>query len=473
MTRNLITTILIALAITCKAETVTINDSKPQPQQWEGWGVSLCWWANMCGRHSEEQLDSLINWLTSPDELNYNIFRYNIGGGDDPQWRNCKPHHMGRGKGLRAEMEGFLDGPQSDYNWQRDEGQRRVTRMINSRRKDAIFEAFSNSAPWWMTKSGCVAGHKSAVEDNLREDCYGLFAKYLIDVCLYLQQNDGITFRTLEPFNEGLTDYWYQSGSQEGCHFSSEAQVRLLKVLHPMMQQRGLRAVIAASDETSVRRSTDNFLYYKKEDALKYVGQWNTHTYSGNNEERARLHQLAAESGIRLWQSETGDGGRGLHGNLRMAQRLIDDIRHLKPSAWLDWQYVEENHDQWSLVMCDSTWGKFRRHKNYYVRMHFSRFIPAGYRWLETGGDNALAAISPDGQRMTVVAVNTTREPMTVALNAASGTKWRIKETYRTSRTEDCAAVATATAQGNAADGNTLLSQTLPPLSIMTFVFER
>ena len=99
---HLLLTLLLSLSITATAQPTTIRDDKPLPQQWEGWGVSLCWWANMCGRHSEEHLDSLIHWLTDPEELNYNIFRYNIGGGDDPLWRNCEPHHMGKGKGLRA-----------------------------------------------------------------------------------------------------------------------------------------------------------------------------------------------------------------------------------------------------------------------------------------------------------------------------------------------------------------------------------
>jgi len=45
--------------------------------------------------------------MTSSTGLNYKYFRYNIGGGDDPENKNCTPHHMGNGKGLRAEMEGF------------------------------------------------------------------------------------------------------------------------------------------------------------------------------------------------------------------------------------------------------------------------------------------------------------------------------------------------------------------------------
>lgn len=462
--RTLLLTLFVCLATATDAAPVTIHDDKPQPQQWEGWGVSLCWWANMCGRQSEEHLDSLIGWLTSPDGLNYNIFRYNIGGGDDPLWRNCEPHHAGKGKGLRAEMEGFLDGADSAYNWGRDEAQQRVTAMIHRRRKDAIFEAFSNSAPWWMTKSGCVAGHKDALQDNLREDCYTVFARYLTDVCLYFKEKHGITFRTLEPFNEGMTDYWYRSGSQEGCHFSPKAQVEFLKTLYPMMRERGMETVIAASDETDVAQSAENFMYYKQADALKYIGQWNTHTYSGSDNDRAKLRRLTAESGIKLWQSETGAGGKGLHGNLMMAQRLIDDIRILQPSAWLDWQYVEENYDQWSLVACDAQWRTYRRHKNYYVRQQFSRFIPAGYRWLTVDSRNATAAISPDGNSMTVVLLNTERTPASVTLRTVSPSSWTTERAFRTSRTEDCAPIPAP----DAAD-----TVTLPPLSITTIILQR
>ena len=63
----------------------------------------------MCGKWSNDKIDEIVDWLVDPNGLNYNIFRYNIGGGDDPLNRNCTPHHMASGKGLRAEMEGFKD----------------------------------------------------------------------------------------------------------------------------------------------------------------------------------------------------------------------------------------------------------------------------------------------------------------------------------------------------------------------------
>ncbi len=93
----------------------TLSHRSPRKPSFEGWGVSLCWWANMCGRWSEDKIDELVDWLVSPQGLNYRIFRYNIGGGDDPLNRNCTPHHMGKGKGLRAEMEGFKDRTDGPY----------------------------------------------------------------------------------------------------------------------------------------------------------------------------------------------------------------------------------------------------------------------------------------------------------------------------------------------------------------------
>ena len=106
---------ILSLAVCCLISTVAWGQSKgsqdtlryevnPQieRQHFEGWGVSLCWWAGQCGKWSDEKIDEIVTWLVSPEGLNYNIFRYNIGGGDDPQNRHCEPHHMGRGKGLRA-----------------------------------------------------------------------------------------------------------------------------------------------------------------------------------------------------------------------------------------------------------------------------------------------------------------------------------------------------------------------------------
>ena len=398
-------------------------------------------------------MDSLVDWLVSPEGLNYRIFRYNIGGGDDPEWTHCTPHHFGArgGKGLRAEFEGFQDERGGEYHWERDSGQRRIMLMIREKRPDAIFEAFSNSAPWWMTVSGCNGGADKAGDDNLSPEYYQDFARYLVDVCRHYRDVYGIEFRTLDPFNEPMTDYWYRNGGQEGCHFDEKSQVAFLKVLAPVLKESGLTTVISAADETSVDQAVRTFTAYDRAGVLPLVGQYNTHTYQGSRRSKRALSAMCREHGIRLWQSETGDGGRGLFGNLRMARRLVEDMKTLRPAAWLDWQYVEVRFDQWSLVMCDPQWKTYTRHKNYYVRQHFSRFIEPGYECPVEGMDDAddnsvLVARSSDGARLVVVRIHMPsfrRGRAETAGKVNIPGEYVLSAVYRTSPAEDMQSIST------------------------------
>ncbi|MCH5168241.1 MAG: glycoside hydrolase [Prevotellaceae bacterium] len=444
---------------------VDVNDRR---QTLEGWGVSLCWWANMCGKWDEESVDRIVDWMVSPEGLNWNIFRYNIGGGDDPDWMHCGVHHMGKGKGLRAEMEGFLDERGGSYNWERDAAQRRIMLKIRERRPDAVFEAFSNSPPWWMTVSGCAAGNGDAGADNLRTDYYEDFARYLVDVCRHYRDEYGIEFKTLEPFNEPVTNYWYQSGSQEGCHFDAKSQVAFLRVLAPMLRESGLRTVISASDETCTAHSLSVLREYVESGAIDLIGQWNTHTYSADAETRRQVGALARESGKTLWMSESGSGGKGLEGNLGMARRLIDDMRDLAPVAWLDWQYMEENNDQWCLVQGDFAAGTCRRVKNYYVRQHFTRFIRQGHHIVGSGGEGVLAAVSPRADTLTVVILGGS-EPCAHRLSLPGASVRGEIRAWRTDETNDMRLLDASLHDIPVASGN-ILDVYIPENTITTLV---
>lgn len=375
-------------------------------QHWDGWGVSLCWWAGQCGKWDDEKIDEIIEWLVSPDGLNYSHFRYNIGGGDDPENRHCTPHHMGKGKGLRAEMEGFKDFSGDQYHWERDAAQRKILLKIKEKRPDAVFEAFSNSCPYYLTWSGCVGGNADGGKDNLRPECYEEFAHYLVDVCKHYKDEYGIEFKTLEPFNESATSYWYANGSQEGCHFDYASQIAFLRILAPILKQSGLNTIISASDETSLAHSIEAFEQYRDAGILPMVGQWNTHTYEGSNEQRTSLAHMVREAGLPLWMSETGSGGKGIEGNLKLAQRLIDDIKFLQPHAWLDWQYMEELSDQWCTVRGSFQAQTYRKVKNYYVRQQCSRFIKPGYDIVSSECPSSLAAVSACRDTLVMVLLN-------------------------------------------------------------------
>ncbi|MDE5739761.1 MAG: RICIN domain-containing protein [Bacteroidaceae bacterium] len=436
-------------------------------QHFDGWGVSLCWWAGQCGKWSDEKIDEIITWLVSPTGLNYSHFRYNIGGGDDPENRHCNLHHMGYGKGLRAEMEGFKDSSDDEYHWERDAAQRKIMLKIKEKRPDAVFEAFSNSCPYYMTYSGCVSGSVDGGTDNLRPEYYEEFAHYLVDVCKHYKDEYGIEFKTLEPFNESVTGFWYANGAQEGCHFDYESQIEFVRVLAPILKASGLNTVIAAADETNVGLAVEGFKRFIEADADQYVGQWNTHTYSGSNVDRARFSQLAHETGKDLWMSETGSGGNGIGGNLSMAQRLIDDMRYIQPDAWIDWQYMEEANDQWCTIRGDFAKQTYYKVKNYYVRQQCSRFIKRGYDIITSLCPQSLAAVNAARDTLVIVALNegsATTHYIDLSLFQDLPTRSRIRA-YRTSETEEL-----TNALGSVKIDGSNLTLKLPAQSITTVV---
>ena len=435
-------------------------------QKFDGWGVSLCWWAGMCGKWSEKKIDEIVTWMTSPTGLNCSHFRYNIGGGDDPENKNCTPHHMGNGKGLRAEMEGFKDFSGDAYHWDRDEAQRKIMLKIREKRPDAVFEAFSNSCPYYMTYSGCVSGNTDGGKDNLKPEYYEEFAHYLVDVCKHYKDEYGIDFKTLEPFNESVTNYWYANGPQEGCHFDYASQVKFIKVLKPILDASGLSTVISASDETNVGLAVNGYKAYKQGGVLSKIGQWNTHTYSGSNADRVHMAFLAHQDNMPLWMSEVGAGGNGIGGNLSLTQKLFDDMRYLQPETWIDWQYMEEANDQWCTIWGSFSQQTYSRVKNFYVRQQCSRFIKSGYNIVASLNDQSLAAMNEAQDTLVLVLLNEGSQAyhcvdlkQFATLPDASAIK-----AYRTSSTESLKSVEDFTLEGGS------LMVKLPTQSITTLV---
>ena len=115
---------------------------------------------------------------------------------------------------------------------------------------------------------------------------------------------------------------------------------------------------------------------------------------------------MARKTGKHLWMSETGASGIGIAGNLRLAQRLIDDMRYIQPEAWIDWQYMEEANDQWCVIRGNFSNQTYAKVKNYYVRQQCSRFIKQGYDIVTSGCDQSLAAMSAHRDTLVIVVLN-------------------------------------------------------------------
>lgn len=432
-------------------------DVAEQHQTFEGWGTSLCWWANHVGGWSESAREAVARAVVDPvDGLGYNIFRYNIGGGENPTHDHMQQYR---------DMPGFLTA-EGEWTWDADANQRALLLALDEVGSELIFEAFSNSPPYWMTKSECASGHSSGA-DNLKEDAYDAFADYLTEVVKHYHDEYGINFRTLEPLNEPYADWWKSNGSQEGCHFSPSNQERIIGAVAQHLNSKGLNeTVVSASDENSMDDALRNIGTYSRETHAA-VRQLNVHSYAGSK--RAELRTLANDLGKRLWQSESGPLGEDISDDtdaaLFMAERIIADLRELKAEAWLDWQSGDPSRSWASFTLNDQT-QTHQPIKRFYMHAGFSRYIRPGATFVEIDNANMVAALRRDGAELTIVARNGDRSAARsftfdlTSLPNVSGTA----SVHRVSRTEDLVEL-----EALPIDGYSFVA-TLPAFSVSTFI---
>ena len=432
-------------------------DPNVRHQKFEGWGTSLCWWANHVGGWSASARNSVVDAVVDPVEgLGYNLFRYNIGGGENPAHK-----HMGPFK----DMPGFKTAA-GMWTWDADANQRAILQRIMERGSEVILEAFSNSPPYWMTKSGCASGSSDG-SNNLKDDAYDDFADYLTEVVKHYRDTFGITFRTLEPLNEPNANWWKSNGGQEGCHFSPSNQQTIIKAVQAQLTAKQLTGtVVSASDENSLDDAYNNLRMFDMA-TIAALGQINVHSYAGSR--RREMRTLANSLGKRLWQSESGPLGQNLADDseaaLFMAGRIISDLRDLEAEAWVDWQFGDPSRS-WASVTLDDAKQTFSPLKRFYMHAGFSRYIRPGATFVDVADSNMVAAVSADGATLVLVARNGDKNAAkgyTFDLTALANVTSMV-EARRTSRTENLVSLPPVAIQGWS------FVAMLPAFSVTTFV---
>ena len=63
---------LSLLSMKGQAQTTVTVDPATKYQTIKGWGVSLCWWANILGGMPQADIDTIAKMATG--ELNFNVF---------------------------------------------------------------------------------------------------------------------------------------------------------------------------------------------------------------------------------------------------------------------------------------------------------------------------------------------------------------------------------------------------------------
>lgn len=444
--------------VTAEPGTMLVRiDPATRYQTFEGWGTSLCWWANHVGGWGAAARNAVVDAVVNPTTgLGYNIFRYNIGGGENPSHEHMNAHR---------EIEGYQPSA-GVWDWGADATQRAVLQQIVATGTNVILEAFSNSPPSWMTKSGCAAGNTDG-SNNLKDDQYEEFADYLTEVVKHFRDEWGITFRTLEPLNEPNATWWKLDNNQEGCHFSPSNQENIIRLVAQSLAAKGLTGTtVSASDENSMDEAYANMRAFSQA-TMDAMSQMNVHSYAGNR--RADVRALATMKGKRLWQSESGPLGQTLANDVEaaffMGARIIQDLRELKPDAWLDWQFGDPSRN-WASVVLNDAEQSFSPLKRFYVNANFSRYIRPGAVFVDVNDANTVAAVAADGKSVTLVVQNrdaSATKGFTFDLTKLP-TVGATVEARRTSRTEDLAPLPTASVE------DYRFVAMIPPSSLTTFV---
>jgi hypothetical protein len=424
-------------------------------------------------------------------DLNLNVFRFNIGGGENP---NCTSGHHMRTDG--GDMPGYRAQFPDQQGWgtcnlNNDKRQIAVMDKLASYRSDVITEVFSNSPPWWMTNGLCTAGNVGGSE-NINPSFIDDFADYLATVSAALKtRNPAWNLKYIEPFNEPLSPWWTKGNNQEGCKITSATQATILWRLWQSQGTYGIGSVgIAASDCNTVGESTTNATYLKTNSPGEYNGisVINTHTYSGTVAEKQALSTYAKNNGNKeVWQSESGpigwqpsDGKSWWRRHFMMSNRLIEDLRNLQCTVWCDWQFMATD-DGWGLL-AQSNFNAatpyqtpiYSKTRGFYCRKNITNFLKPGYRIIASSDANTIAGLNPDSTELVIVISNMDSLSKRYDIDLSKFNSLGCFKTYRTSgdysSSENCTEKFLSTMNEKGVLSGSKLSYSAMGYSVTTFV---
>lgn len=511
----------------------------------KGWGSSLCWWGNIIGAWGDQDFngngrpdrEEVAELAFSPEYLNLNIVRYNVGGGDDPTHTHLK-RIEGAVPGWTKDMsasgssDGGFDGADIDYDEKAfmakttagmaDSGQIWMWEQANMYRdrlaketgaqNDIVNIVFSNSPPYYLTDSGCASGNKNGASNLTDPDKQAAFALYLARAVKWLGNDlnrlgvGNARIDAVDPMNEPNTSYW-QMGStkQEGCAFTTpQLQNDMLQKTRAALDSLGLKDVrLTASDETALSTAIKSYESLTTENRREILAI-SAHTYSADDMKRRALRDLAQSGDKELWMSEVSFGG-GPHdltsldkGAQDLANGILNDLKTMQAGAWVAWIVTDSEYEalqtssQWGLLhavfepsgqpvagyhtnLMENGQVKpevsgvqlpaqgFHATRQFYVMMQYSRFIKAGYRLIDIGDKNMVAALSPEGRELVIVA-NNLGDRRDIAIDVSALPKAARAAVYLTDAAHGCELAEDLTVTDGA------LKAALPEKSVTTFV---
>jgi hypothetical protein len=356
------------------------------------WGTSLCWWANI--DYPDNIKDEIMELLFGKSGLQLDIVRYNLGGGSNPD-KNIKQNFR-----LGGNMP-CIKKQNGDFDLSSDKLQLSILDLAIERGVDKV-EIFSNSPPWWMTKSGVTNGSNKSFDCNLKKEYVDDYVTFLNDSYNLLKEKYPIV--SIDPFNEPSNPFWGPKVNQEGCFFDYYTRWEIIRSLKSKDKERQGTFTDAVDRRQGTftdavdRRQGSIFIAGVDEFSAGFALFWyifsprslidriNIHGYrltyknitfyfDDFNIWKRLLRWLIKKP---IWISEYGYGYNDtIVDSLPLARKIFNDLSILKPEAWVYWQAVEDiNGSNWGLLQVDfNNPTIIKIQKQYYVFKHFTRTI--------------------------------------------------------------------------------------------------
>ncbi|MGP4038585.1 glycoside hydrolase family 30 protein [Gracilibacillus sp. D59] len=347
-------------------------DISNKAQTIEGFGASGAWWSQAIGEWNDEKRKQIIDLLFDQEVgIGLSIYRYNIGAGSgeeisDP-WRRSESFEVEKGI----------------YNWGRDKHAIRVLKEIHRKGVQNIV-AFANSPTARMTKSGLVTGEKDGTS-NLKEDMYEDFAAYLVDVTNHLIKEEGIPITYLSPINEPQWD-WRMEKGQEGCHYSPDECVQLLKILRNKLEQQSLYDVKISAIEAGEWKTARTYIdpIFKDNELMIALTHFDVHSYWSDVQDKIKIANYLKKNypSLKLnmseWTEMKQNRDYGMDSALVLVNTIHDDLTVANVSSWQYWIAVSKYDFRDGLIYTNEGTEDIEETKRLWAMGNYSKFIRPG-----------------------------------------------------------------------------------------------
>lgn len=389
-------------------------------QQLKGFGTSSCWWSQYCSGKAADELSELLYGDTG---LRLNIYRYNVGGGYDPNnVRVTNPWRL-----TESLYEFDRETEEGHYNFDNDRTAREFMLKCLDKGNIDTLVLFANSPHWSQTSTGQASGSLLYHTCNLPKMNYKKFVDYMLDITEFFL-NNGVPVTHVSPINE---PQWKWGGSyvwQEGCHFETD---ELLEVFHLFAEEiikRGLPVKLYGPESGELLGLTGEYIekLSKDETVMKVMPDIAVHSYHSDDkpEDRIRFKKELVEKYPSLsfdmseWcELPNKSPTDSIKGALISARVMGQDLLLAGCESWTAWVAVnqfgikddgKDYSDAW--VSAENDFSRYKMAKRYYSMAHFSKFIPVGSYVLDTGNMpengnklNAFSFFTTDGKTVSVI----------------------------------------------------------------------